>query len=234
MIDVIIADDDVHIVEQLSCMLTKEKDIRVVRTCSNGLDTIMSYNSLRPTTLILDLDLPGVDGLSVLENLENSVNDVIIYSDSDFHYSQIGDAKKVRWVIKKTSKPETLIPIIRKIKSEKDANIYKNLPTEIDKAFKNLHFKQNYKGVSYLKSAILISYPNTNISLKGILDKLEEEYACNPSTIQSIMQKYLRKSYNEQKDKNIYYEMFPEYCGDEPSPKTFISCMINYLNRIYN
>ena len=79
MINVVIADDDVHIVEQLSRMLTKEKDIRVIRTCSNGLDTIMSYNSLRPTALILDLDLPGIDGFGVLENIK-AKNDIIIYS----------------------------------------------------------------------------------------------------------------------------------------------------------
>lgn len=233
MINVVIADDDVHIVEQLSRMLTKEKDIRVIRTCSNGLDTIMSYNSLRPTALILDLDLPGIDGFGVLENIK-AKNDIIIYSGSDIYYSQIGNVEKVFWVMKKPGNPETLVEAIRKINENKNADIYKELQDDIDQAFENLHFKKNNKAIDYLKSAILISYWKPNISLKEILKQLEEEYACNPLTMQSIMQKYLYKAYNKQKDKKIYYKMFPEYYGDEPSPKHFISYMVSYLKRIHN
>ena len=149
MINVVIADDDVHIVEQLSRMLTKEKDIRVIRTCSNGLDTIMSYNSLRPTALILDLDLPGIDGFGVLENIK-AKNDIIIYSGSDIYYSQIGNVEKVFWVMKKTGNPETLVEAIRKINENKNADIYKELQDDIDQAFENLHFKKNNKAIDCL------------------------------------------------------------------------------------
>lgn len=74
------------------------------------------------------------------------------------------------------------------------------MQNDIDQAFENLHFKKNNKAIDYLKSAILISYWKPNISLKEILKQLEEEYNCNPLTMQSIMQKYLYKAYNKQKD----------------------------------
>ena len=58
MINLMIADDNIHYTEYLSSMLTKEKDIEVINISYDGFSVIDNYNNLKPDVLILDLDMP--------------------------------------------------------------------------------------------------------------------------------------------------------------------------------
>lgn len=58
MINLMIADDNIHYTEYLSSMLTKEKDIEVINISYDGFSAIDNYNNLKPDVLILDLDMP--------------------------------------------------------------------------------------------------------------------------------------------------------------------------------
>src|SRR5580700_3392183 len=64
-IRVILADDH-HIVRQgLRLVLEKER-IEVLGEASDGLEAIRLIEELRPEIAVLDLDMPGLDGLAVL------------------------------------------------------------------------------------------------------------------------------------------------------------------------
>ena len=67
MISLMIADDNVQWVEQISNFLTKEDDFRIINKSYNGLDTIMHYTELKPDVLLLDLDMPGMNGIDIIE-----------------------------------------------------------------------------------------------------------------------------------------------------------------------
>ena len=67
MITLIIADDNVHYNLSLSSFLTKEKDIKIIDICVDGESALLSYLKNKPTAMILDLDMPILNGLQVLE-----------------------------------------------------------------------------------------------------------------------------------------------------------------------
>jgi DNA-binding NarL/FixJ family response regulator len=65
MITIVLADDH-HVVRQgLRALLESEPDFRIVGEASDGLETVRLIDRLRPRILIVDLVMPGLDGLEI-------------------------------------------------------------------------------------------------------------------------------------------------------------------------
>ena len=69
MIRVLLADDEELIREALVGLLARELDIEVVATAADGRQAIESALAHRPDVAIVDLQMPGVDGIGVLAEL---------------------------------------------------------------------------------------------------------------------------------------------------------------------
>ena len=84
MIDVLIADDSAVQTEQLSNVLSKEKDFKILKISRDGIEALNDYIALNPTAFILDLDMPKMSGLDVINQLSNDTNfdskkNIIVY-----------------------------------------------------------------------------------------------------------------------------------------------------------
>lgn len=64
---VLIVDDHAMVAEGIEAILETYDDIHVVGTLSNGRDAIDQVNDLAPDVILLDLNMPGVTGLSATE-----------------------------------------------------------------------------------------------------------------------------------------------------------------------
>ena len=73
MIRVLIADDEVMIRSALAALLRLEGDIDVIAECSNGEDAVTEAERLQPDICLLDLEMPGLDGVEVAERLRRTV-----------------------------------------------------------------------------------------------------------------------------------------------------------------
>ena len=69
MISVAVADDHPIVLEGLAAVLRAERDIRLVARCVDGNEALAAVRRLGPDVLLLDLRMPGRDGLSVLSEL---------------------------------------------------------------------------------------------------------------------------------------------------------------------
>ncbi|MGV8145042.1 MAG: sporulation transcription factor Spo0A [Alkaliphilus sp.] len=69
VIDVLIADDNIEFCEILNEYLSKEPDIRVIGIANNGLEALELIKDKEPDLVVLDIIMPHLDGLGVLENL---------------------------------------------------------------------------------------------------------------------------------------------------------------------
>ena len=72
IVKVLLVDDNKRIVNLLREALTKEDDIEVVGTASDGEEALKMIHLLKPDVVLLDLIMPKIDGLGVMERLRKS------------------------------------------------------------------------------------------------------------------------------------------------------------------
>ena len=68
-ISVFFADDHEMVREALAALLARENDIQIVGQCSNGLDALDLVQKIHPDVAILDVTMPGLNGLDVCKQL---------------------------------------------------------------------------------------------------------------------------------------------------------------------
>ena len=69
MIELILADDDPIVVQGLSMILSSSTDIHVAGTASSGKEAVELARSLHPDVAILDIRMPGTDGIEAAETM---------------------------------------------------------------------------------------------------------------------------------------------------------------------
>jgi len=74
MIRVLIADDEAMIRSALAALLRLEDDIDVIGECSDGTQAMAMAEKLEPDVCVLDLEMPGLDGVEVAERLRRSIS----------------------------------------------------------------------------------------------------------------------------------------------------------------
>src|SRR5215813_6615462 len=78
-ITAIIADDEPPARQYLRLLLSEFPEVRVVRECADGRDTLSAIDQLRPELVFLDAQMPELDGFAVLENLEPMALPAVIF-----------------------------------------------------------------------------------------------------------------------------------------------------------
>jgi two-component system NarL family response regulator len=69
MIRVLLADDHAVVLEGLSAMIARQPDMTVVGEADNGLDAVELWRTQRPDVMLVDLRMPGLDGVGVITEI---------------------------------------------------------------------------------------------------------------------------------------------------------------------
>lgn len=73
-----IADDHQMFTDGLLSLLKDEKDIKIVGTASNGTEIIELSNKTSPDIILMDINMPGVDGVTAAKDILNNHPDMAI------------------------------------------------------------------------------------------------------------------------------------------------------------
>ena len=117
-ITLVLADDHPFILHGIEAVLRCEGDLRVLARCTNGEEALQAVRQHRPDILILDVRMPGKDGLAVLQEMktEQLPTQVVLLTatlddDDALEALQLG----VRGVVLKEMAPRLLVECIRKV-----------------------------------------------------------------------------------------------------------------------
>jgi two-component system, LytTR family, response regulator len=86
-IRVIIADDERLAREKLRILLSSEPEVQVVAECPNGRQTVSAIRSFRPDMLLLDIQMPDLDGFEVLSEISSDEMPQLIFTSAYDQYA---------------------------------------------------------------------------------------------------------------------------------------------------
>src|SRR6266571_6540868 len=72
VISAILVDDEKLASDELAYQLKEFPDIEIVATASNGLEAVKLIEDLEPDLVFLDVQMPGLDGMSVIRKLRET------------------------------------------------------------------------------------------------------------------------------------------------------------------
>lgn len=114
---VIIADDSVLILQRLQEMLSIYKQVEIVGALKTGIEALEALRIQKPDLAIVDLEMPGLNGIEVLKEIRKSdqalkfiiltffstdnYRKMAIRSGADYFFSKGDDFEKVHLVVEK-------------------------------------------------------------------------------------------------------------------------------------
>jgi DNA-binding NarL/FixJ family response regulator len=117
-IRVVIVDDHPIVREGLRKLLELEDDIEVVGEAENGRQALEMIEDLRPDVVLLDLKMPGMDGLTALQTMQHSQHKthIIVLTASEDKNEWVQAMKLgCSGIVVKQTQPELIVKSIRKV-----------------------------------------------------------------------------------------------------------------------
>jgi two-component system, NarL family, invasion response regulator UvrY len=117
-----IVDDHLSIIKSLTLFLNATEGFKVVSTCKDGLAALKKEKLLHPDIILLDMNMPGMDGLETAKNLlAGKTNSGIIGMsvDNNPEYARKLIALGAKGFLTKTSTPEEFIEAIKQVMNGK-------------------------------------------------------------------------------------------------------------------
>ena len=95
IVTILLADDNAAVLAQVSKMLSKQKDYKVVAAINDGTTIVREYARLRPDAVVLDISMGEVSGIDVARQLQDSgckakIIFLTVHEDRDYVNAAIG------------------------------------------------------------------------------------------------------------------------------------------------
>jgi DNA-binding NarL/FixJ family response regulator len=115
---ILLAEDHKVMREGLRMVVNREANMEVVGEADNGLSAITLANELRPDVVVMDVSMPGINGLQASETLKRTLPDtkvLILTRHADSSYVQQLLRSGAKGYVLKQSAAEELVRAIRRV-----------------------------------------------------------------------------------------------------------------------
>lgn len=208
-ISVLIADDNKEFGEILSEYLKSQNDIEVIGVAKDGVEAFDMIMSQKPDVAILDIIMPHLDGLGVLEKINSSQMSkrplcIMLTAVGQDKITQRALALGAEYYIVKPFDMDVLINRIRELKNfhkismiKTDAvidvksqyvnNPSKSLEAEVTNIIHEIGVPAHIKGYQYLRDAIMMVVKDIemiNSITKQLYPSIAKAYNTTPSRVE--------------------------------------------------
>jgi two-component system response regulator NreC len=112
MIRVLLAEDHETVREGIRLLLNAQPDMQVVAEAGDGSDTLAQAHALKPHVVVLDLTMPGMNGLSAAKTLHASLPSIAVIAltrhDDPAYVQELVAAGARGYVLKQSASTELL------------------------------------------------------------------------------------------------------------------------------
>jgi len=211
MVSIVIVDKNFALCEIIVQYLSLQPDFEVIGVGHDGREAVKKVRALRPELLILDLGLPLLDGLEVLDTLSSELPKVLVltaFSKEEILQTAINKGASYCLV-----KPFYLTALKKTIKEvcafEEEIVLDKSLigvvvdehilTYRVEEFLKNIGLKSQLKGHSYLKEALLLVLSNKAHFVEGLTKSLyptlAKKYHTTPSSVEAAIRGALHSAW---------------------------------------
>ena len=122
MIRVLIADDSLDIRDGLSSLVDAQSDFFVVGKAGDGLEAVEMAKDLRPDVVIMDVQMPRMDGIEATRNIKRDLPAISVLFLSTFtDYIEAGRAAGCDGYLTKDCDPKQLYAEVIRIAAPKSS-----------------------------------------------------------------------------------------------------------------
>lgn len=197
-VNVAIADDNELMLQLLEEIISEDKELELVGKAKDGVEALEIIKDKQPDIMLLDVVMPNLDGLGVLEKVRND-KDIKIHP-SFLMISAVGKEKITEeafemgadYYIMKPFDQENIIKQIKKAKIRKDNDSGRNatrksLETEVTNIIHEVGVPAHIKGYQYLRDAIIMSVNDMemlNSITKILYPTIAKKYQTTSSSVE--------------------------------------------------
>jgi len=220
-IKVAIADDNREFVDILKEYINSQSDIEVVGTAGDGFEALDLIANASPDVVILDIIMPHLDGLGVLEKINTTPLKkkpvfIILSAVGQDRITQRALALGAEYYIVKPFDMEVLISRIKQLKGmakfqtpkieyqqdSKNMNVVaekRDLEVEVTNIMHEIGVPAHIKGYQYLRDAIIMVVKDLDIInsiTKQLYPAIAKDYNTTPSRVERAIRHAIEVAWN--------------------------------------
>lgn len=206
-ITVAIVDDNERIVNLLETILKEDDDVEVVGKADNGMDALTIIKEKNPDVVLLDLIMPKLDGLGVLEKVKHNSEFkktpafIVVTAIGQEGVTENAFDLGASYYIMKPFDNNIILSRIKQIKGEsrlvdnhrvstfenKSNYMERNLETDVTNIIHEIGVPAHIKGYQYLRDAIMMSVNDSemlNSITKLLYPSIAKQHKTTPSRVE--------------------------------------------------
>lgn len=208
-ISVVIVDDNERMVSLLTDIVKEDNDIEVVGTADNGMDALTVINEKKPDVVLLDLIMPKLDGLGVMERIKKNSEYkktpafIVITAIGQEGVTENAFALGADYYILKPFDNQMVLSRIKRVKGDMfnkitthvKGNVFenaanymeRNLESDVTNIIHEIGVPAHIKGYQYLRDAIMMSVNDTemlNSITKLLYPSIAKRHKTTPSRVE--------------------------------------------------
>lgn len=207
-ISVVIVDDNQRMVSLLEEILKEDNSIEVVGTAENGMDALEIIKEKTPDVVLLDLIMPKLDGLGVMEKVrygtdfKKAPSFIVITAIGQEAITENAFMLGASYYIMKPFDNNMVLSRIKQLKGEshtklienprsafenKAAYMERNLESDVTNIIHEIGVPAHIKGYQYLRDAIMMSVNDgemLNSITKLLYPSIAKQHKTTPSRVE--------------------------------------------------